>query len=49
MIVSAVPLENGHYNALAVLQTANAQSTVYHCGSPQGPVLSHAALPYQVN
>lgn len=48
MIVAAVPLENGHHDALAVLQTANAHSAAYHCASPQGPVLAMNTLPYQV-
>ena len=49
MIVAAAPSADGHHDVLAVLQTANAQSSVYHCGSLQGAALSLTALPYQVN
>jgi folate-binding protein YgfZ len=49
MIVSAVPAGDGQHDVLAVLQTANARSATYHCGSLQGPALSLNALPYQVN
>jgi folate-binding protein YgfZ len=46
MIVSAAPADDGNQNVLAVLQTANAATTTYHCGSPQGPALSLKPLPY---
>lgn len=49
MVVAAVPASAGNHDVLAVLQTANAPSAAYHCGSLQGPVLSLAELPYQVN
>jgi folate-binding protein YgfZ len=49
MIVAAAPTANGHHNVLAVLQTAHAQSSIYHCGSLQGAALTLITLPYQVN
>jgi folate-binding protein YgfZ len=49
MIVSAALNAEGHHEVLAVLQTANAQTTTYHCGSLQGAALTLIALPYQVN
>lgn len=49
MVVAAVPTQSGTHDVLAVLQTANARSAAYHCGSLQGPVLSLTELPYQVN
>ncbi len=48
MIVSAVPAADDHHEALAVLQTAHARGSPYHLGSPHGPVLELAALPYEV-
>lgn len=49
MIVSAAPTANGHHDVLAVLQTAYAKTSVYHCGSLQGATLSLTELPYLVN
>jgi folate-binding protein YgfZ len=49
MIVSAAPSANGHHDVLAVLQTAYAKTSVYHCGSLLGATLSLTELPYQVN
>ena len=49
MIVSAAPTANGHHDVLAVLQTAYAKTSVYHCGSFLGAALSLTELPYQVN
>ena len=48
MIVAAAPDKNGHYDVLAVLQTAHAGSSPYHLGSLQGPVLELGSLPYAV-
>ena len=48
MIVAAALNTEGHHDILAVLQTANAQTTTYHCGSLQGAALALASLPYQV-
>ena len=49
MIVSAAPADNGSQEVLAVLQTSNAATTSYHCGSPQGPALSLKTLPYPMD
>lgn len=49
MIVTAAAMAGGHHDVLAVLQTANARSAAYHCGSPQGAALALTELPYQVN
>lgn len=49
MIVAAARAADGQHDVLAVLQTANAATTTYHCRSPQGPALSLKPLPYQVN
>lgn len=49
MVVSSVRAAGGGHDVLAVLQTANAATTTYHCGSPQGPALTLTTLPYQVN
>ncbi len=48
-IVAAARIADGQHDVLAVLQTANAATTIYHCGSSQGPALSLKPLPYQVN
>ena len=46
MIVAAAPADDGSQEVLAVLQTANAVTTIYHCGSLQGPALNLKTLPY---
>lgn len=46
MIVAAAPVDDGSQEVLAVLQTANAVTTIYHCGSLQGPALNLKTLPY---
>jgi len=48
MIIAAAPDKAGHYDVLAVLQTAHASSSPYHLGSLQGPVLELGSLPYAV-
>jgi len=48
-IVASAPAAAGQQDVLAVLQTANAATASYHCGSPQGAVLTLATLPYTVN
>jgi len=48
IVASARGADNQHH-VLAVLQTANAQSTQYHLGSLQGPVLRVVPLPYATN
>ena len=47
-IVAAAPASDGQHEVLCVLQTANAATTTYHCGSPQGAALTIKPLPYQV-
>lgn len=49
MIVASAPAAAGHQDVLALLQTANAATATYHCGSPQGAPLTLATLPYPVN
>jgi len=49
MIVNAAAVSDGRYEALAVLQTANACSATYHAGSLQGPALLIESLPYTVS
>lgn len=48
MIVTSACTADGTCEVLAVLQTANAQTTQYHAGSLQGPPLSLAPLPHAV-
>lgn len=48
MVVSASSAGDGHQEVLAVLQTANAVTASYHCGSLQGPLLSLKTLPYSM-
>jgi len=48
MIVASTQAEDNHHNVLAVMQIASAGNTPYHLGSPQGPVLQLADLPYKV-
>jgi folate-binding protein YgfZ len=49
MIVNAVAAGGVAHEALAVLQTANAGTAIYHAGSPQGPALALESLPYAVS
>lgn len=49
MIVAAASVGNGHYDILAVLQTAHVGNSPYHLGSLQGPALEVAELPYKLN
>jgi folate-binding protein YgfZ len=49
MIVNAAASGTGSYQALAVLQTANAVTATYHAGSLQGPALALEPLPYTVS
>lgn len=49
MIVASAAVAAGRQEVLAVLQTANAATASYHCGSPQGAPLTLANLPYPVN
>lgn len=48
MIVSAVQ-DGSACTALAVLQTANATTAIYHAGSLQGPALKLETLPYTIH
>ncbi len=49
MVVSAAANEAGHYDVLAVMQTAHARSSPYHLGAPQGPLIEPVTLPYKVD
>lgn len=49
MIVAAAPAGEGRNDILAVLQTTNATTASYHCGSSSGATLTLQALPYTVN
>lgn len=48
MVVTGTPSVNDHHDVLAVLRTENIENTQYHLGSPQGPVLELAPLPYKI-
>ena len=48
MMLSATQTGDG-WDALAVLQTAHARASPYHLGTPDGPLLQIAALPYAVD
>lgn len=49
MIVNSVQTADGPSDALAVLRTEYTPSSDWHMGSPQGPVLKLASLPYKTD
>ncbi len=48
MVVNAAPAPGGGYDVLAVLMIASHDSQPQHLGTPQGPQLQFADLPYAV-
>jgi len=49
MVVTAVCNAYDRHELLAVMQAAHAQSSPYHLGSLQGPLLEMLPLPYKTS